>query len=59
MKFRKLLAAALAMAMALSMCAFASAEGADAVKIGVIGPLTGPAAVYGTAVARAAQDCRG
>ena len=55
MKFRKLLAAALAMAMALSMCAFASAEGADAVKIGVIGPLTGPAAVYGTAVARAAQ----
>ena len=53
MKIRKMLAAALALTLALGMCASASA--ASLVTIGVIGPMTGPAAVYGTAVARAAQ----
>jgi len=50
---KKFVAAVLAMVMALSCCAFASAE--DAIKIGVIGPTTGPAAVYGLAVERGAQ----
>ena len=53
MKTRKLLAAVLALAMALSLCTAASAEGA--IKIGVIGPMTGGAAVYGTAVANGAK----
>ena len=52
---KKLFAMVLALAMALSMCAFASAEDVPTIKIGVIGPMTGPAAVYGVAVARAAQ----
>ncbi len=50
---KKIVAAVLAMMMALSCFAFASAE--DAIKIGVIGPMTGGAAVYGTAVANGAQ----
>ena len=53
MKTRKLLAAVLALAMALSLCTAASAEGA--LKIGVIGPMTGGAAVYGMAVANGAK----
>ena len=53
MKTRKLLAAVLALAMALSLCTAASAEGA--IKIGVIGPMTGGAAVYGMAVANGAK----
>ena len=44
---KKLLCAVLAAVMCLSLTA-AFAE--DAVKIGVIGPFTGPAAAYGTAV---------
>lgn len=43
----------LALALAMSFVLPAMAEGA--IKIGVIGPLTGPAAVYGTAVANAAK----
>lgn len=53
MKFRKLVAAVLALAMTMSLCAFASAE--DTIKIGMSGPLTGGAAVYGLAVERGAQ----
>ena len=53
MKTRKLLAAVLALAMALSLCTAASAEGS--IKIGVIGPMTGGAAVYGMAVANGAK----
>ena len=45
---KKLLAMVLALAMVLSLTAFASAE--DAVKIGVIGPMTGPYAQYGLGV---------
>ena len=52
---KKLFAMVLALSLALSMCAFASAEDAPTIKIGVIGPMTGPAAVYGLAVGRAAQ----
>ena len=48
---KKLLCAVLAAVMCLSLTA-AFAE--DAVKIGVIGPFTGPAAAYGTAVRDAA-----
>ena len=50
---KKFFAAVLAMALAMSCFAFASAEGE--IKIGVIGPTTGPAAVYGLAVERGAQ----
>ncbi len=53
MKFRKLVAAGLALAMTMSMTAFASAE--DTIKIGMSGPLTGGAAVYGLAVQHGAQ----
>ena len=53
MKFRKLVAAGLALAMTMSMTAFASAE--ETIKIGMSGPLTGGAAVYGLAVQRGAQ----
>ena len=41
---KKFLAAVLAMAMALSLVSFASAE--ETYTIGLIGPLTGAAAVY-------------
>ncbi len=53
MKIRKLFAALLALCCMVSMFSVASAE--DAIKIGVIGPMTGGAAVYGTAVAYGAQ----
>ena len=53
MKIRKLFAAVLALCCMVSMFSVASAE--DAIKIGVIGPLTGGAAVYGTAVANGAK----
>ena len=52
---KKLLASVLALALALSMTAAAVAEGGDTIKIGVIGPMTGGAAAYGTAVANGAQ----
>ncbi len=54
MKIRKFFAAALALCMALSMVTVASAE-AVTIKVGVIGPMTGGAAVYGIAVARGAE----
>lgn len=41
--------------MALSMASFASAEETTTIHIGVIGPMTGAAAVYGLAVARGAE----
>ena len=53
MKIRKLLAAVLALTLAMSMFAVAQADGT--IKIGVIGPETGSAAVYGLAVERGAQ----
>ncbi len=53
MKIRKLFAALLALCCMVSMFSVASAE--DAIKIGVIGPLTGGAAVYGNAVANGAK----
>ena len=52
MKLRKVFAFVLALCMALSISSFASAE--DAIKIGIIGPLTGGAAMYGNAVANGA-----
>ncbi len=54
MKIRKLFAAALALCLALSMTVVASAD-AVTIKVGVIGPMTGGAAVYGMAVARGAE----
>lgn len=51
-KFVKAASLALASAMLLSTTAFA--EG-DTFKIGAIGPMTGAAAAYGTAVMNAAQ----
>ena len=53
MKIRKLFAAVLALCMMACMIPAASAE--EVITIGVIGPMTGGAAVYGTAVARGAQ----
>lgn len=53
MKIRKLFAAVLALCCMASMCSVAAAE--DALKIGVIGPMTGGAAVYGNAVANGAK----
>ena len=50
---KKFLAAVLAMAMALSLVSFASAE--ETYTIGLIGPLTGAAAVYGQAVLHGAE----
>ena len=52
---KKLLVSVLALAMALSMVAVATAEDAGTIKIGVIGPMTGAAATYGTAVANGAK----
>ena len=52
---KKLFAMVLALSLALSVCAFASAEDVPTIKVGVIGPMTGPAAVYGVAVANAAK----
>ncbi|MBR6668121.1 MAG: ABC transporter substrate-binding protein [Clostridia bacterium] len=53
MKIRKLFAAVLALCCMVSMFSFAAAE--TTITIGVIGPMTGGAAVYGSAVARGAQ----
>ena len=54
MKFaKKLMAMVLALALVCAMSAFALAE--DAIKIGVIGPLTGSAALYGIGVRDAAE----
>ena len=52
MKLRKLSALVLALCMMLSVVSVANAE--DTIKIGVIGPMTGGAAVYGIAVANGA-----
>ena len=52
---KKFFSLVLALAMALSMVSFASAEFTTSLHIGVIGPMTGAAAVYGLAVARGAE----
>ncbi len=52
---KKIIALALALAMCLSVFAFAGAEEAITLKIAHIGPLTGAAAVYGTATSRGAK----
>ena len=52
-KMKKIVSVILTLALALGLALPAVAE--DAIKIGVIGPLTGPAAIYGTAVANAAK----
>ena len=49
---KKLVSVFLALVMMMS---FASALAENAIKIGVIGPMTGGAAVYGNAVANGAQ----
>ena len=54
MKMNKIVALVLAFAMTMSMGAIASAEGAGAIKLGLIGPMTGAAASYGTSVAQGA-----
>lgn len=51
---KKTIALFLALAMMLSLAAFASAETAT-IKIGGIGPITGPAAIYGQAVKNAME----
>ncbi|HHW94584.1 MAG TPA: ABC transporter substrate-binding protein [Mogibacterium sp.] len=43
------------MAMALAGCGGGSASDGEALKVGVIGPFTGPAAIYGEAVKNGAQ----
>ena len=45
---KKILSVLLTLVLALGLALPAVAE--DAIKIGVIGPLTGPAAIYGTAL---------
>ena len=52
---KKLLALVLTLAMVTAMFAVGASAEAGTMKIGMSGPLTGGAAVYGTAVARAAQ----
>ena len=52
-KMKKILSVLLTLVLALGLALPAVAE--DAIKIGVIGPLTGPAAIYGTAVVNAAK----
>lgn len=52
---KKFFSLVLSLAMALSMASFASAEETTTIHIGVIGPMTGAAAVYGLAVARGAE----
>lgn len=52
---KKFFSLVLALAMALSMASFASAEETTTIHIGVIGPMTGAAAVYGLAVACGAE----
>lgn len=53
MKFRKFLAIVLTLCCTLSL--FATAHAEDGLKIAVIGPMTGGAAVYGNAVANGAR----
>ena len=52
---KKIIALALALTLCLSVLAFAGAEEAITLKIAHIGPLTGAAAVYGTATSRGAK----
>ena len=52
---KKIIALALALTLCLSVLAFAGAEEALTLKIAHIGPLTGAAAVYGTATSRGAR----
>ena len=57
---KKLLALALALTMALSLAACGGSNSSESTdgnsfKVGVIGPLTGSAAIYGTCVANSAQ----
>lgn len=52
---KKLIALVLTLAMVTAMFAMTASADAGTIKIGMSGPLTGGAAVYGTAVARAAQ----
>lgn len=52
---KKFFSLVLALTMALSMASFTSAEETTTIHIGVIGPMTGAAAVYGLAVARGAE----
>ena len=57
---KKLLALALALTMALSLAACGGSNSSESTdgnsfKVGVIGPLTGDAAIYGTCVANSAQ----
>ena len=56
--YKRVLCAAVAATMTLALCACgggASKSSSGAIKIGGSGPLTGPAAVYGTAVKNAAE----
>ena len=56
MKFAKnVMALVLALAMVLTMASVAMAEDAGTVKIGLIGPMTGAAASYGTSVRQGAE----
>lgn len=50
---KKIVSVVLALALALSLCATAVAE--DSIKIGMIGPLTGPYAIYGNAAVNGAK----
>ena len=52
---KKLLASVMSLAMTATMFVGAASADAGTVKIGMSGPLTGGAAVYGTCVARSAQ----
>ena len=52
---KKIIALALALTLCLSVHAFAGAEEAITLKIAHIGPLTGAAAVYGTATSRGSR----
>ena len=53
MKLRKMICMMMAVAMMLSLCAAVQAE--DTVKIGMTGPMTGPAASYGISVRQGEQ----
>ena len=56
MKFAKnVMALVLALAMVLTMASVAMAEDAGTVKVGLIGPMTGAAASYGTSVRQGAE----
>lgn len=50
-----LASASCVMAMALAGCGGGSTSDGNSLKVGVIGPLTGPAAIYGEAVKKGAQ----